>query len=299
MRSHLVSPAVLFALFAHAGCLAAQAPAQQARPTLTVAGDSVTQRLALRDGSEMIGRIIAVGETSVQFQSAIGTTTIPIDAIVGVTEERGGRLVNGRYYFPNPNTTRLVFGPTGRMLDAGEGYFSDYWIFFPGVSVGLSRQLSLGGGMSILPGQGIQDQLFYFTPKVGVIQRPKFNAAVGALAIALPFGGDDGFDDDNFTAGMLYGVGTWGEPDNSFTAGLGYGFAEGRLADNPAVMLGGETRVSPRASLVTENYLLPGGSTLLSGGVRFLGRGLSVDLALFAADGFCCLPFLGFVYGWK
>lgn len=41
---------------------------------------------------------------------------------------------------------------------------------------------------------------------------------------------------------------------------------------------------------------------LLGGGIRFMGRGLSVDLAVFAAAGEgsgCCFPFLGFVYSWK
>ena len=35
---------------------------------------------------------------------------------------------------------------------------------------------------------------------------------------------------------------------------------------------------APRVSFVTENYLLPGGSVILAGGLRFMGRGLSFDL---------------------
>lgn len=268
-------------------------------PVLAVADSGVLQRLQLRDGSELVGRIVSIGDSTVQFQSGIGTSTIRSADILRVQAERGGIVRNGQYYFPNPNATRLIFAPTGRMLEQGEGYFSDYWIFFPGLSVGLSDMFSIGGGMSIFPGADLGEQLLYFTPKVGIARREKFNAAVGALFVSIPDVFDDG---SNETAGMLYGVGTWGDRDNSFTAGLGYGFANGDMASNPAVLVGGEARVSPRVSFVTENYLIPGGTLLLGGGLRFMGRGLSVDLALFSAageEGGCCMPFLGFVYSWK
>src|SRR5687768_12079582 len=237
MRLRLFYPMVV--LLASAGALVAQRP-EPPRPVLVVADSGVQQRLVMRDGSELIGRIISIGDTTVQFQSQLGLMTLRSNDILRLTSERGGSIRNGEYYFPNPNATRLVFAPTGRMLEAGEGYFSDYWIFFPGISVALADRVSIGGGMSILPGVGIGDQLFFFTPKVGVVKREKFNAAVGALYVTLPSLFDDEPDRDR--AGMLYGVGTWGNRDDSFTAGLGYGFANGKMASSPAVLLGGEAR---------------------------------------------------------
>ena len=290
----------VFALLGSTGSLAAQR-AEPPRPVLVVADSTVQQRLVMRDGSELIGRITSIGDSTVQFESQLGVLTLRSADIVRLSSERGGSIRNGRYYFPNPNTTRLIFAPTGRMLEAGEGYFADYWVFFPGLSVGLSSMFSIGGGMSIFPGVAFDDQLLYFTPKVGLVKRERFNAAAGVLYVSVP----DVFDDSNNrdSGGMLYGVGTWGGLDNSFTAGVGYGFTNGTLASNPAVLIGGEARAAPRISFVTENYLIPGGSLLYSGGIRFMGRGLSVDLALFAAagegGGGCCFPFLGFVYGWK
>lgn len=298
MRLRLFYPAVV--LLVSAGSLVAQRP-EPARPALVVADSGVQQRLVMRDGSELNGRIISIGDTTVQFQSQLGLMTLRSDDILKLTSERGGSVRNGQYYFPNPNATRLVFAPTGRMLEPGEGYFSDYWIFFPGISVALADRLSIGGGMSIFPGVDIGDQLLFFTPKVGVVKTEKFNAAVGALYVTVPSVFDDG--PDRNSAGMLYGVGTWGNRDDSFTAGLGYGFNNGEMTSSPAVLLGGETRAAERISLVTENYIIPGGTVLLGGGLRFMGRGLSVDLAIFAAGGAegggCCFPFLGFVYSWK
>ena len=293
MRLRFVPPLTLLLLLS-AAPLVAQG-VEPPRPVLVVADSGVRQRIQLRDGSELIGRIISVDDSTFQFQSSLGVSTIRSDDVLKLSTERGGQVKSGQYYFPNPNTTRLVFAPTGRMLERGEGYFSDYWVFFPGISVGLSDMFSIGGGMSIFP--EASSQIMYFTPKLGIVQSPKVNFAVGALMATVPF------DDESNSAGILYGVGTWGEPDASFTAGLGYGYTNGDLASNPAVLVGGEARASPRMSFVTENYYLPGGFLILSGGLRFMGRGMSFDLALtsFNGDGesFCCFPFIGFVYNFR
>lgn len=292
---------LLSAIIAFAALVAPLSSAgAQVRPTLKPAAEGRVQRITLHDGSELRGRIRSVGDSTVEFESSLGVTVIPIASIMAVKEELPGTVRRGRYYFPNPNETRLLFAPTGRMLPAGEGYLSDYWIFFPGLAVGVTDRFTMGGGMSVFPGIGIGDQIFYITPKVGIVQGPKFSAAVGVLAAGLPF--DASGTGGNSTAGVAYGVGTWGEPDGSFTAGLGYGFVNGRLANQPVVMVGGEARASPRISFVSENYLFPDANTALSGGLRFMGRGVSIDFALatLIGDGesFCCVPFLGVVWKW-
>jgi hypothetical protein len=52
-------------------------------------------------------------------------------------------------------------------------------------------------------------------------------------------------------------------------------------------MVGGSTRVSQRVALLTENYFIPSVSDnpLVSYGVRFLGKDISVDLAFANAVG--------------
>ena len=96
--------------------LAAQQPT---RPVLTAAAPGKTQRLTLKDGSQLVGRILSVDSASVQFESSLGVTTIAIDSIVAVRDEAPGQVHQGRYYFRNPNATRLIFAPTGRMLPKG------------------------------------------------------------------------------------------------------------------------------------------------------------------------------------
>jgi hypothetical protein len=271
---------------------AAQQPAQTIAPT----APGMVHRITLKDGSQLVGRILSVDSTSVRFESALGVTTIARESIVSVVEERPGYSNNGKYYFPNPNDSRLVFAPTGRMLKRKEGYFSDFWIFLPSFAVGVTDWITIGGGVSIVPGLDPGDQVYFFTPKVGVARSDRFNAAVGAMAMSVP-----GFDSGRTSAGVLYGVGTWGSSDHSLTGGLGYGYLNSTLADQPVVMIGGETRVAPRVSLVTENYLFPHSTNLISAGVRFLGRDISVDLSLMrvasGSDG-VTIPLLGFMWKW-
>jgi hypothetical protein len=255
------------------------------------------QRLTLRDGTQIIGKIVAVTDSSVQFESAIGTTTILRSMISRIREETPGVVHDGVYYFPSPNTTRLFFAPTGRTLAKGDGYFADHWLFFPSISWGVSNNFTFGGGISFLPGLSPTDQLWYVTPKFGLIQGPTLNVSIGALAGSVP----RDFDTSLSTFGLLYGVATFGGPDASFTTGLTYGFAGGEVARRPALMLGGESRAAPRVSFVTENYLFPGGMGMFSGGLRLFGTNTSFDVGAMAFTGggepFCCLPWLGVV--WK
>jgi hypothetical protein len=309
-RRSLLAAGVLLLLGAAASVLLpGEAPAQEptagaqpqraraVRGRLRLGDSTMTQILRTRDGSVLVGRIVALDSTSARVELRFGTVDVPLAELEEVQEVK--RLVEsltGDLWLPDPNTTRLLFAPTGRQLKRGEGYFSDYMLFFPGFAYGMTDELTIGGGMSILP-TGPENQLFYVTPKVGIVQSEKVNMAVGALVVSPP--GDGDFDNRSNTLGLLYWVGTFGRPEGSLTLGVGYGFEGGELADNPAIMLGGVARGTRRTALVTENYLLPGSGALFSGGVRFLGERLAVDLGLFSMlsdDDFSYpLPFVGFV----
>jgi hypothetical protein len=264
-----------------------------ARGELKVADSAHLQIVTLRDGSKLIGRITAVGTDTVTFESGVGTLALPTVNVSRVQEIAASSMKDGEYWFPNPNSTRLFFAPSGRMLGRGEGYVSDYEVFFPGFAVGVTDNFSIGGGMSLFPA-GVDEQVYYFTPKIGGEVARNVNVAVGALIL--------GGTGTSSTAGIVYGVGTFGPPDASITAGLGYGFAGGTISRNPVGMLGGEWRVSQRIGLVTENYLIPNTENinpLYSYGVRLMGEKLTVDLALFNTSGSNTsigFPYVDFVF---
>lgn len=281
-----------FAALALATCPIGAQTRPDIRSKLHVADSTQLQVLTLRDGSTLIGRIRAIGADSLTVDASVGTFSLPIANVTGVQDVSADRMKGGEYWFPNPNSTRLFFAPSARMLERGDGYVSDYEVFLPGAAYGVTDNVSIGGGMSLIPA-GLDQQLFYITPKIGAEVRENVNLALGALVVGgIP---------DEATVGIVYGVGTFGPPDASITAGLGYGFAGTTVARNPVAMLGGELRVARHVALVTENYIIPDTrvNPLYSYGIRLMGEKMTVDLALFNISGSGTgigFPYVDFVF---
>jgi hypothetical protein len=243
--------------------------------------------LTLNDGSILIGRVVESGDP-LRFVMVSGMEiTVPLANVRAIAQARG-TVEEGEYWREDPNRTRLFFGPTARTLPAGQGYFAVYEILMPFLGYGVSDNFILAGGTPLYFGGG-GSRPFWVAPKLRVFNSVKTQGAVGVLAVAV--------DDEN--AGLLYGVVTHGTPKSAFSVGVGYGYANGDLAESPAVMLGGEIRTGRGLKLVTENYLFPGGTGLISLGPRFLGRKLSADLGLVIPLGFgeiFAFPLVNFVY---
>ncbi len=250
------------------------------------------QIIETKDGADWTGRIVGVEPDTIRFETRFGTLIIPRIEILKIETLSVETVHAGQYWFANPNATRLFFAPTARMLKKGEGYFADYYIFFPSVTFGITDHFTLGGGLSLIPGANIDNQLLFITPKMGWSISPKMDAAAGLLYIQLP---------ESHSLGIAYGVTTFGSMDRSFTTGLGYGYVDGKLAKRPVFMLGGESRTSKHIGLVTENWFgADMDGVVLSAGIRFFSRNLSVDLALAkflgGDDDSPVIPYLDFVY---
>jgi hypothetical protein len=257
----------------------AQQPAQPKQVQLRIADSSQVQVIRLRDGSSIVGRITDIRADTVTFVATSGTLSIARADIVEVREVAKTAMRKGEVWPANPNATRLLFSPTGRMLEKGEGYFNDTYLFLLSVHGGLTSRFTLGGGLSVLPLDDFTDNALFIMPKIGVVASPKFNLAVGALAGFVGAAFDDDAGDASF--GVLYAVGTAGSPDASLSFGTGLAYAGGNFADHPVAMLGADTRLSRRISFVTENYLIPNEdvNAVISYGLRFFGEKLSADLA--------------------
>jgi hypothetical protein len=181
----------------------------------------------------------------------------------------------------DPNYSRLLFGPTGRPLKKGDGYFSDYELVFPGVAFGLTDNVSLAGGLSIIPGLGFDEQVFYVSPRVGWNLGEKASVSVGGLYAAVP--ADDDLDD--LVIGFV--VGTFGDRHRSLSVGVGvaYPYLSDGASPAPIVMVGGTVTVSRSVALVSENWLIMADHFDLAEqpfglGVRFFGDRLSADVGL-------------------
>lgn len=283
----LLVPAASLAL------LAAPAPplAAQESVEIRVPGAGVLQELVLRDGSVLFGRVIEAGDPLV-FERASGQLIEFSHADVREISEARGRFVGGEFWRDDPNRTRLFFGTTARMLESGEGSFSVFEILFPILAQGVHDRVTVAGGTSLFM-YGWDDHPFWFAPKVGIASTERFDLAAGVLAFFTTGSSE--------SIGLLYGIASLGEPDQAVHVGAGWGYDRGGLASRPAVMLGGELRVSPMVKLLTENYLFPSDGGIASAGFRFFGERLSADIGLAApmdAGDFFVFPVLNFSWNW-
>jgi hypothetical protein len=250
-------------------------------------------RIKLSDDSEIAGKILETTDTSIVFISLSGIEMKIPKTQIKEMELVSGKVINGVLYKTDPNRTRLLFAPTGRMLKPGAGYFSVYEIFFPTIAVGLTNFLSISGGLSLVP--GAEEQLYYFAPKLGYEFTETFSMGAGYLFLSVT--GEDE------SAGILYTVATIGNDRNALTVGGGLGLTEGEISDTPVLMLGGELTVSNTIKLVSENWIITNEdlNSFISLGIRFFGEHLAADFALILpigaeTSGFPALPWVGFVY---
>ena len=234
-----------------------------------IKADSTIERVVkLKDGSMYTGFITEVKDETIILKLNYGELEIEFDAI----DEISGFKEKSKWY-KDYNRTRLFFSPTGRALEKGNGYFIDYYLFFPGFTYGITDNITIGGGMSLFPGISFDEQLYYFTPQIGLIQSKQYSFAVSAFIFQFP--------DETARFGFLFGTNSFQKDDVQFTAGLGYGYLDGELSDKPAVIAGINWRYSEEVAFISENWIIPGEDPLISYGVRFLGEKIAVDLGLF------------------
>lgn len=271
--------------------LAAAAQDSTPPPIAEIPGAEVVT-IRLKDGSSLRARIVAEDESGLKIVTVGGLAMEVARASVDRIDkgsENGARASDSNY-------TRLLFSPTGRPLGKGEGYFSDHYVVFPGVAYGLTDNISVGGGLSVVPGLGISEQLYYGSARVGR-QFSERVAVSGGVLVAR--GGDSELD----TLGLGFITATLGRPDKSLTIGAGVartvseeyyttsaggewrGDFRNQASYTPVVMVGGTARLSRRLALVSENWLVLSEDFRLSEqpfavGVRFLGDRLTADVGV-------------------
>ncbi|MEO8500411.1 MAG: hypothetical protein ABI565_05805 [Vicinamibacteria bacterium] len=271
----------------------ASLPSVQATPSPETPTAEVV-RVLMKDGSSLRGRIVDQNPDRLKIVTVGGLAMdIPrasVDRIETFAAADAPRPSDS-------NDTRLLFSPTGRPLAKGEGYFSDHYVVFPGVAYGLTDNISVGGGLSVVPGLGFNDQLYYGTARVGRQFSDRFAASGGIL---LARGGDGETD----TLGVGFVTATIGKPDKSLTigggvvrtvteeysytqsaGGAGQGNYRNKASYAPVVMVGGTARLSRRLALVSENWLVLSKDFKLSEqpfalAVRFLGDQLTADVGV-------------------
>lgn len=263
-----------------------------ALPAAEVTSEIVTIRM--KDGSVLLARIVDQNDERMKIVTAGGVAMeIPRDQVERIDRNGNG---NAELRPSDSNYTRLLFSPTGRPLAKGAGYFSDHYVVFPSVAYGITDNFSISGGVSIVPGLDLDEQLFYIAPRFG----KQFSDHVAVSGGVLWARGGEGEDDQ---LGVGVAMATFGKPDKSLTVGGGvartveryteWQYVNGRerfetvrdVSYTPVIVFGGTARLSRRLAFVSENWLILHDDFKLSEqpfalGLRFLGDRLSADVGL-------------------
>lgn len=251
-------------------------------------------KITLTDNSVLFGQILAESDTLTEFKSSAGLLISIKPNIIKEKEYLKGETIDGKYIRYDPSNSRLFFFPTARTAKAGSGYFSDYELLFPFLSISVTDFIVLSGGMSILP--GASEQLIFIAPKVRFFNSENFCASGGLLYINIPE------EVDNVALG--YGVITIGSQKAGLSLGYGTQISSSSEDDlTGLVIIGGDIQVSNSVKLMSENYIPVGIEDMdivYSFGVRFFGDNLSVDLGFFGVTaetrGWPFIPWVGFAY---
>jgi hypothetical protein len=250
------------------------------------------------DGNEFIGLLVEQNQTEVKLKTEkLGLIAIKRVDIKVMRLITGNKVIDGQYWFDNPQSTRYFWQPNAYGLKKGEGYYQNVWIFGNQLSTGLTDHLSVGVGLVPLFLFGGAPTPVWITPKVSIpVKKDKFNIGVGMLAGTVVAGSNWG--DGGGAFGILYGTATIGSRDRNLSIGLGYGYSNGSWASQPVVTVSFLTRVSDRGYIVSESYVFPTGGSLISLGGRRLIKRVAIDFGLFAPvledmSTFIAIPWLG------
>lgn len=277
-----------------------------------------TYHVELRDGSEVLGRIIEKDSLWIGVKTAnIPYVKIPFSSIKRLTLIKTETIKDGIVGIPNPHPTRYFFAPSGYNLKKGEGYYQNAYLFLNSVNYGITDYFSVGGGFELLTTFNADNDdwspIFFLTPKVGFQVSPKINLGAGMLLANLgPF---SSYDDRNKALMLTYGLFTYGTTENNFTLGAGSGWAFGRFIDRPVITANGMYRLGRKTSFITENWFVATKNTeyhydgndswttnhykyeaFVSYGIRFFGSKLSVDLGFINSKDILEIVFIGIPY---
>lgn len=263
----------------------------------TLAHEQRMYRIETVEGEVVIGPLRSEDTTKVVLETRrFGTVTIERAAIKNMVELSPNRFLDGKSWFPNPQSTRYFFAPNALGIPKGEGYYQNTWLLFTNVNYGLSDQFSVGIGTIPIFFFGAPVLPFWLLPKVSLSSpRKNLHLAGGAM-----LGGILGPPWANTSAGLLYGSGTVGTRDHNVTLGLGYGYSERGISSTPVINVSGLTRIGRTTYLLSENYVFPGaeGKIVMSIGVRWAPKRFAVDVGLVRplwvdVAGFVGYPWLG------
>jgi hypothetical protein len=236
--------------------IVALAPALTAQDNQAATTPSVTDleallgqvvRVETSGGGSFLGTLLTVGPDRLELVEPDGE----IVQIAFKSVKRALTIPPGkglRAFYQDSAANRLIVAPTGFPMDPGELHVTDQEAVVITGSYGLSRFVSLWGGIS--PAGALLS-----ARAIASLNRLAFSA--GSF-IGLEWVGAMGGP----VSGLLlpYALASWGEPDNNLSIGgalaFGFGSEQGFRSVGAVVEVGGKMVLTATTALVTENWLI-------------------------------------------
>ena len=233
-------------------------PAQPAAPVAAPPEETYllgrTYKVETQQGTTFTGSLVSMSLTTLEFNAAeLGNIKLERTQIRLAELQRPTEAGVKPGYYDIGNGNRLFFAPTGRGLRKGEATLQDVSVYLLGINYGITDNFSMGGYVSLLPGVDLSDQLLVLTPKFSFPVSEKVHVGAGLMYMRVP---TIDSNSKSVGAGIGYGAITYGGADNNMTFGLGYGFVQGDIGSTPIIQVGGQTRVSRKISVISENYIV-------------------------------------------
>jgi len=199
-------------------------------------------------GIQFTGTLRAASEEALTLETReLGVVTVQRTSLRQLTNQTPEQARRGFDYVGN--STHMFLAPTARNLHKGEAEAQIINIFLGSVNYGITDNISVGLLVPVIPFVGIP--ALAITPKVSAPLTDKLRVGVGVL-----YGFTTGvFNSRPESAGLGYGLATYGTADTNLTLGLGYGFASGSIGRSPVAVVGANVRLSRLFTLVNETYL--------------------------------------------
>ena len=202
-------------------------------------------------------------------------------------------VYEGKYSFPNPHDTHYFLGSSGAPLGKGKGYYQNIMVSINSVNYGVTKNISIGGGLELISLFKARNPIWFLTPKVGFDISKDINIGGGVMLLGIK---------DGIGTGLGYSIFTYGNAESNVTGGVGFGYKGDELGKTPMILISGMHRAGNSVSLLTENFIFPSQNraTLYFGihGIRFLRRNNAFDLGLIVIPNFIIetpvFPYVGY-----
>ncbi len=251
--------------------------------------------ILLKEGTTLKGTIKAINVTTIVTETnALGTLTIiktQIESITKLTEKEffSDEPTEGAY-FDNPLPNKNYLTETAIGLKKGEGFYQNILIGAHIFSYGISDNFSLSGGFETFTLFAGESPLFFITPKFTFPNKSEnLHFGIGGNLLLIPDGGG------RELAGSLFGLTTFGSKNNNATLGLGFAFSEDDFSSEPALQIGGMTRLGKHFMLIADQVVVFTNSVTVVGTwtVRYMTPKVSLDLGAAVAYEGGSIPVLG------